>query len=348
MGQLDALSRAALRFLLIAAALVVAGLAFDRLRIVVLPVLLAILFSPLLVPVADALQRRGAGRTLAALAATGGAVLVLAAVVAAVAPGFATQVDDLAGSAGDGIEQVQEWLAGRSWAPATELDDLTQRAGRELRENLGQLAGGVLSGVTVALEIAAALLLSVVLAFFFVRDGDAIWSWVVRRWGHDRRAQVDEMGRRAYGALGSYLRGIATVALAEAVMVALALSLLGVPLALPLAVLTFVGAFIPVVGAVLVGGLAMLVALVAGGLTTALLVGAVYVVIQQVESNVLHPVVVGRAVEIHPVALLLAVTTGGVLAGIVGALIAGPLLAAAHAAMPDQPSATSATSTTSA
>ncbi len=264
--------------------------------------------------------------------ATGGLVVVAGGTLAGLAPLFVAQLDDVIDSAGGGLQDVQEWLAGGTIGLGQdEVDAALARMAEELRANAGQIGDRVLSGVTLALEAFAGLLLGVVLAFFLTRDGAMIWRWVLQRRPAERRAAVDAGARRSWSALGAYLRGVATVAIAEAVMVGAALAIIGVPLALPLAVLTFLGAFIPVLGAFLVGFVAALVALFTAGVEVALLVVVVYVVIQQIESNLLHPVIVGRAVEIHPIALLLAVTTGGVLAGIVGALLAGPALVVANA-----------------
>lgn len=350
-ASLDALARTSARLLVVAAAVVVAALAFDRLRLVVLPVALALLAATLLTPLARAAERRGVPPSVAAFAGTAGLLTVTIGVLVALAPTFAAQLDDIGTGVSDGIERVEAWLADEPLGlPAGAAEGTLERVRDEIRGSTGQIADGLLSGVTLALEVVAGALLGLVVLFFLVRDGRAIWTWLLRHWPPARRARIDAIGARAWAALGGYVRGVATVALAESLMVAIALALIGMPLVLPLAVLTFFAAFIPVLGAILVGATATLVALVDGGLATAALVLVAFIVIQQLESNVLHPVIVGRATAIHPLALLLAVTTGGVLAGIVGALLAGPVVAVASAVLYDgadpqprrEPSATDA------
>ncbi|MGH3001372.1 MAG: AI-2E family transporter [Gaiellaceae bacterium] len=190
----------------------------------------------------------------------------------------------------------------------------------------------VLSGTMIAVELAVGTLLALFLLFFFLKDGDRIWAWVVRLFPGDARADVEAIGRRGWKVLGGYLRGVSIVALVDAVLIGGALAVLGVPFALPLALLTFLGGFLPIVGANLAGFAAAMVALVSDGLLTALVVAAVVLVVQQLEGHLLQPLIVGRSVRLHPVAILLAITAGGVLWGIPGAFLAVPLTAVSAAA----------------
>jgi len=178
-------------------------------------------------------------------------------------------------------------------------------------------------------EIIAGVVIAIVVLFFFLKDGDRIWSWICGLVAPEHRDAVNEMGSRSWRTLGAFLRGQSLVALFDAVFIGLALVIVGTPLVLPLVVITFFGAFIPIIGAFLAGAAAVLVALVFQGLTEALIVLAAIVVVQQIESNIFAPVIVGRSVRVHPLAILLGVTIGVTVGGIIGALVAAPLVAVA-------------------
>ena len=194
-----------------------------------------------------------------------------------------------------------------------------------------KLTGGAVTGALAALNLLAAILLTLVLTFFFVKDGRRLWDWIAGLFGPRRRAAADELGERVWRVLSGYVHGVALVALIDSILIGVTLLIVGVPLAMPLTVLTFLAAFFPVVGAVTVGAAAVLVALVAKGAVAALVVGAVILVVQQLDGNVLQPVLVGRRLELHPVVVLLALTAGGIIAGLVGAFVAVPLAAVAGA-----------------
>ncbi len=171
------------------------------------------------------------------------------------------------------------------------------------------------------------VILTVIVLFFFVKDGEQIAGWLLHLVPRERRETVRRGAGRGWGTLTAYMRGIVVVATADAVSVGLGLLLIGVPLVLPLMLLTFFGAFIPIVGAFAAGLVAVLVALVSGGLTDALLVLAMFIAVQQLEGNFLQPLVMGRAVHLHPLVVLLALTAGATVAGIAGAFLAVPLAA---------------------
>jgi predicted PurR-regulated permease PerM len=193
-----------------------------------------------------------------------------------------------------------------------------------------KLTGGAVSGGLAALNVLAAVLLTLVLTFFFVKDGRQLWGWIAGLCGR-HRPDAEELGERVWRVLTGYVHGIALVALIDALLIGLALVILGVPLAMPLTVLTFLAAFFPVVGAVAIGMAAVLVALVAKGAIAAAIIAIWILVVQQLDGNVLQPVLVGRRLELHPVVVLLALTAGGVVAGLVGAFLAVPLAAVAGA-----------------
>jgi predicted PurR-regulated permease PerM len=327
-GGLGRIGRACLHLLLIAAALYVLAWAYMRLRVVILPIVVAVFVCALLGPVAAFLKRRGVPAALAAGASMLGFALVVGGTIALLAPTVADELGDVGTSVQEGLEQALTWLAqGPLGISRAEIEQGIQTAIDRARENSSTLGRGVLSGAVLLAEVVAGLLLAVVLVFFFLKDGEGIWRWVVERMPRERQGDTDAIGRRAWGVLTGYLRGVAVIAVVDAVLIGIALLLIGVPLVLPLMVLTFFGAFLPLVGAVLAGAVAALVALVTEGVIAAVLVVVAITVIQQVEGDVLYPFVVGRAIELHPVAILLALTAGSVIAGIVGAIVAVPLAA---------------------
>jgi putative heme transporter len=300
------------RLLVVAAAVVVVAAALAELRLVALSLFVAVFVTALLRPPTEWLHRRGLPRALAALGSLVPALALVAGVMALIVPAFVGQLDELRRSLEAGVRQVGDWLLeGPLDLTEAQLNESIDRGLEELGSRSDALVSGALSGAMLVAEVAVGLLLSLVLAFFFLKDGDRMWRWLVELLPPARRAGTVEIGVRSWSTLAGYLRGVTIVALFDALFIGLALVLLGVPAALPLAVLTFLGAYIPIVGAVVTGIAAVLVALVADGVGTAAMVAAAVIFVQQVESNVLQPVVVGRAVELHPVVILLAVTSAG-------------------------------------
>lgn len=316
------------RFLVVAAAVALVAVVLARLRVVVLPVVFGLFVAAVLAPPARWLRARGVPAALAALTVLVASLALLAGVVALFAPLIAGELAAVGSSVDEGIATVTGWLLeGPLDLSREELDDWRERALDELRERADAIAGGVVGGAYLAVELVAGLLLTIVLAFFFLKDGERMWPWAVGLFPPRARQGVDEVGQIAWATLGSYLRGVAVVALVDALFIGIALWLIGVPLVLPLAFLTFVGGFFPILGATAAGAAAALVALVSEGLVAALLVVGAVVLVQQLEGNVLQPFVVGRAVKIHAVAVLLAVAAGFVVWGIVGAFLAVPVAA---------------------
>jgi len=319
----------------LAAAAVLVVLALAELRVVVLPVLAALVLGTFLIPPVGWLARRGWPRGLAAFAVLGVALAAVTGLFMALAPPIADELRALDFNLEEGFETVAGWaVEGPLGVSEADLDQTIERAADELRNNAAALASGVLSGAAALGELVVGLLLTVVLLFFLLRDGEGMWRWVVNLFDERRRSEVGEVGARAWEVLGGYLRGTTLVALFDAAFIGLGLWVIGVPLVLPLALLTFFGAYVPVAGAVAAGLAAALVALVTEGVVAAVAVSALVLVVQQVESNILQPVVVGRSVRLHPVAVTLSVTAGAVLGGIIGALIAVPSVAVAAAVLP--------------
>lgn len=327
-GPLARAAEISLRFLLIAGAIAVVAFVLVQLRVVVLPIVLALFAATVLVPPARWLERRGWPGTLAALVVMVVAAGLIAGAVAAAVPTVVDELDDLGTSARRGLEDVVEWLTtGPLGLSEREIQSALDRGLQQLRDESEVLAGGLFRGALAVAELVAGLLLAVVLVFFFVRDGAQIWGWVVDLFPSRARPDAREVGRRSWSALSGYVRGMALVAVVDAVLIGLALAVIGVPLVVPLMALTFFGAFVPLVGAFVAGLVAALVALVSQGVVPALLVTGAIVVIQQLEGDLIYPQVVGRSVSLHPVAVLLAVAAGAVVAGIAGAVLAVPLAA---------------------
>lgn len=321
-------SELAWRSLLVAAAIVVLALLVSRLRVVFLPVTVALLVSTLLVPPVTWLQRRRVPRLAGTLLTVGASLLVVVAVATVVAPQVKREVEDVDVSVSSGVDRVSEWLSeGPLGLAENDVRRYRERFDRELDERSGALATGALGGALLVVEVVIGLVLAVVLIFFFVKDGRRMWAWFVTRFPERLRTDVHAVGVLGWGALSGYLRGTTLVALVDAIGIGIALLLLDVPLALPLALLTFVAGYFPIVGALFAGFAASMVALAANGLTNALLVVAATLLVQQVEGNLLQPLIVGRAVKLHPAAIIVAVATGGVLWGVAGAFIAVPTAA---------------------
>ena len=328
--RLRRVGEAALWIVVIAAAVWVVVQVASLLRLVVLPFAFAVLLSTFLAPPALWLRARGWPDALAAITVLATALLVLVAIGLLLVPAIVDEFAELDVGLGGAVDDAQRWIVDLPLpVPAEQVSDGIDRVQQQLGNSVDAFVAPLVSGAMVAVEVAAGLLLAAVTTFFLLKDGDRIWAWVVSLLPPRRRGDGRAIGERAWQALGGFVRGQTVVALVDAVFIGLGLVLMGVPLALPLAVLTFFGAYIPVVGATIAGALAVLMALVSDGVVAAAVVVAIVVGVQQFEGNVLEPVIVGRAINVHPLAILLGVTAGGVLAGIIGAMIAAPLIAVA-------------------
>src|SRR5215218_6183471 len=314
------------RFLAIAGAVSVVIYALVHLRVIVIPIIVAVLASTLLLPLVSWLKRHRLPDGLAAALAMLAAALALAAVATAIAPTLDDQFGDLRAQAEDGVRQATDQLAKPPFnLSERELRDRVDNGLQTLRENSGPLARGLGSSAVLLGEVLTGLIVAVLLCFFLLKDGAAMWAWVLRLVRKGSRDDTDEVGKRVYTALAGYVRGIAMVGVVDAVLIAIALLIIGVPLVVPLAVITFFAAFVPLIGAFVAGLLAVLVALVSGGLLDAALVLGAIILVQQVEGHLLYPVLMGRTVHLHPAVIVIALATGGILAGIVGVFLAVPV-----------------------
>jgi putative heme transporter len=307
----------------LAVLVVLAGWALGRLMPVLLPFSMAVLLTALLAPVARRLERGGAPPFVAA----GGAVALLLAVMslmaALVVPPFVSGLTDLGANVEQGARQVAYSVgADVAGMDRAEVDREIDQAARTLRDHIG---GSAWTGATTVAGVLGAAVLIMFVCFFLLKDGHRLWTWLLCLAPEPGRPRLDEAGRRSWRALTTYMRGVICVATIDATLIGIALVVMGIPLAVPLIVLTWFAAFFPIVGAIVAGAAAVLVALVAQGLGAALVLLAVIVAVQQLEGNVLYPVVVGPRLKLHPIAVLLAVTVGGTIAGIAGAFLAMPV-----------------------
>ena len=320
------------RLLVVAGALYVLGHLFIRLSLVVIPVAVALLLAALLGPAVDGLGRRGLPRGLSAAVVLVGGIAVVGGVLTFVVRAFIEGLPDLQEQVGESIATIKNWLVtGPLKLSKTELNNLQDSLTRAVTENRQQITSGALSTVTGIGHFATGALLVLFTLIFFLYDGRRIWTFLARAVPRAHRDRVDVAAQRSFASLVAYVRASVLVAVVDALGIGLGIWGLGVPLVVPLAALVFLGAFIPIVGAVLTGVVAVLVALVTNGLVTALLVLLVVIAVQQIEGHVLQPLLMGRAVALHPLAVVLAVAGGAVAAGIVGALLAVPLVAVLNA-----------------
>jgi predicted PurR-regulated permease PerM len=316
------------RLLLLLVALVLSIWVMVKLALVTLPVIVALILATLCVPAADWLERHGVKSALAALLVVVGGLLAIAGIVALLVPAFVEQIGALRPTVQQAVDNVMQWLEeGPLGYDRERLEQLVEQVRSRASTSGGNLFTGVLSGAAAVVNGVAASVLMIVLLFFFVKDRVELTGWFAARTPERYRPAGQAVAQRAWAALSGYVRGTATIALIDAVGIGTGLAILGVPLVLPLAVLVFLGAFIPVIGALLAGLLAVLVALAAGGLTKALLVLGLILLVQQIEGNVLQPVIMRRAVALHPVVILIALAAGASVAGIVGAFLSVPVAA---------------------
>jgi putative heme transporter len=304
------------------------------LRIVVIPVVVALLLAALFEPAAAALRRRGLNRSLAAGLVLIGGLVAVGGGLGLIIRTFVAQFDDLSAQVGQGIDEVKTWLSeGPLHLSQAQLDAGLERLQQQLTKNQGALTSGALSTAGTLTEVLAGFFVVLFTLFFFLRDGGQIWHFLCRLLPRAARVPVARAGHYSWHTLVSYVRATVLVAFVDALGIGIGLVILRIPLALPLAALVFLGAFIPVVGATLSGVVAILVALVTHGPLSALIVLGIVIAVQQLEGHVLQPLIMGRAVALHPLAVILAITTGVVTAGIFGGLVAVPLLAVLNTAV---------------
>lgn len=301
----------------------------QALRLVVFPVIVALLLTVALSVPARALRQRGWPPLLATWAVFLGFLGIVVAAVSLVVPALADEFGRLPPTVEDGVGRVETWLAEDSPIPVdrARLDQLQSQFGDVLRGSVASPGGFVLRGAVLFVELLAGVLLTLVLAFFFVKDGERFQRAAMAALPEERRPLAGRLAGRAWQTLGGYLRGAALLGAIEAVIMAVTLAVVSAGLILPVVVLTFVAAFVPFVGAAVAGITAVLVTLVTAGFVPALIVAAVALAVQQLDNDLLAPVVYGRALNLHPVVILLAVAGGASVGGFIGAFLAVPVTA---------------------
>ncbi|MFW3122232.1 transmembrane protein [Mycolicibacterium mageritense DSM 44476 = CIP 104973] len=320
--------------LIILAAVIAVLWLIKRLEVLVVPVALATMVTALLLPAVDFMDRYGFPRgaavalvLLAGIAVVGG---ILTFVVSQFIEGAPALVEQMTRS----IDGVRHWLInGPPHLSKEQIDQAGNTAIDALRNNQEKLTTGALSTAGTLTELVTGALLMLFTLIFLLHGGRNIFGFVSKVFPVDVRERVRDAGRAGFHSLVGYVRATFLVALVDAVGIGTGLAIMGIPLALPLASLVFMGAFIPLVGAVIAGFLAVVVALLAKGFIYALITLGLIIAVQQLEGHVLQPLVMGRAVSIHPLAVVLAIAGGGVLAGIVGALLAVPAVAVINSAV---------------
>jgi predicted PurR-regulated permease PerM len=301
---------------------------------VIWPVVIALLLTTLTWPPVRFLRRHSWPPALAAGLVTLLFLVVAIGTIVGIAVPVGAKSGELADQVVAGITELRQWAEGPPLKITdTEVQGYLNTATDKLQASVGGIATATLSGVSSVVNGLVNTILALFLMFFFLKDGPRFLPWLGRQLPGRLSADIPTVAGRCWETRGSFVRSQALVGLLDAVLIGIGLAILGVDLALPLAVLTFITAFIPIVGALFAGFAAAMVALAANGLTHALLVVAATLLVQQVEGNLLQPLIVGRAVRLHPVAIIVAVATGAVLWGIAGAFIAVPTAAVASQAV---------------
>ncbi|KQO63435.1 AI-2E family transporter [Curtobacterium sp. Leaf261] len=302
--------------------------AISTLSVVTIPILLALIIASAMHPIVAWLRRHRVPSVLATLAVLLGVLVVLGLVGWLIVVAVSNQWGDLQKSAVKGFGQLQDFAQS---LPISISDSQVDSVVKTVTDFVtsAKFGSGALAGASATANFLTGLVLMVVVLFFFLKDGPRIWEFLLRPFTGEPYARARRAGDRVVATLGGYVRGTAAVAAVDAIGIGVAIAILGVPLALPLAVIVFITAFIPIVGATAAGILAALVALVALGPVKALIVVGIVVLVNQLEGNLLQPVLMGKTPRLHGLVILLGLTAGTVLAGITGAIISVPLIAAA-------------------
>jgi predicted PurR-regulated permease PerM len=324
------------RLLFIGVALYLAYRVAGRLAVVVIPCAAALLLTALLQPLTARLHRAGLPMLAAAWCTLLGAVIVLAGTITFVTIRVQAEYKSLVTQIRHTSRQIETWLAG---APLHLKTGSLQNLSNKLLTYLGQhksvVAGTVLIGGKIIFEVLGGIVLMLFVTFFLLKDGARIWAWLTRAFGPEGSRRANRAGRAAWQAVMYYVRGTVLVAAIHAVVIGSTLTIMGVPLVAPLAVLVFVAAFIPLVGILLAGAVVILITVAAKGWIAAVILLGIFVAENQLESHLLQPLLMGRIVRLHPLAIILVLAVGGVVAGIPGAVVAVPVAAAITRAAPE-------------
>lgn len=319
--------------LVAAAILLITGLGY--VTDIFIPLLISLLLAALLSPIVDMLQRHGWKRGLATGAVFVGAIVVVAGLLTLAGQQIATGFSDLSDQAVAGYHSVVRWLSSGPFGLSTDqlakvLNNVVEQGEKAFKSNSNQIIGGALSATSTAGHILAGTFITLFATFFFLLDGREITRWLLRMLPRRARDRATGASLRGWKTLVHYVRIQIVVAFTDAVGITIGAAILGVPLVIPLGILVFIGSFIPLVGAIATGIVAVLIAFVAKGWVVAVIMLAVVVAVQQLESHGLQPFMMGKAVSVHPLGVVVAVAAGSYLLGIVGALFAVPFVAVAN------------------
>jgi predicted PurR-regulated permease PerM len=324
------------RLLILAAAIYLVARVLSLLSIVVVPCIVALLLTALLQPLTARLRRAG----LPALAATWVTLLIVAVVfgglVMLIAARVSADYPSLVAETRHTISEIESLLAGPPFhLKSNSVQRFLNNIPGYLSKHKSLVEGTVLTGGKIASEFFGGLVLMLFVMFFLIKDGERIWNWLLGALRTETARRWDRAGHAAWLAVVYYMRGTVAVAAIHAVVVGVVLSVMGVPLALPLALLVFLAAFVPLIGLLVAGALAIVVTLAAKGWVAAVILLGVLIVEDQLEAHLLQPQVVGRVIRLHPLAVILALAVGAVLAGIPGAVVAVPVVAVITRALPE-------------
>ncbi|MCX4747014.1 AI-2E family transporter [Kitasatospora sp. NBC_01287] len=317
------------RLLLLGAALYVIFYVVDMLRLVAFALLAGVLISALLEPTVSWLKRHGVPRSLAATGTFLAGLVGIGLVGWFVVWQVTTNISEVSNQATNGVQTMHNWLLkGPMHLTDKQLNDFTTQATKAIASNTQQITSLGFTTAGIVIEVVTGVLLGAFTTYFLLYDGAKIWSWVLRGLPQQSRYAMAGAGPKAWATLTAYVRGTVFVAFIDALCIGIGIQLLGVPLAMPLAVIIFLGAFVPLVGALVTGTLAVLIALVTShSLYTPLMVLVVLIAVQQIEGHLLQPLILGRAVRVHPLGVVLGVAAGSIIGGIGGAIVAVPLIA---------------------
>ncbi|MEV3989376.1 AI-2E family transporter [Streptomyces sp. NPDC049837] len=316
------------RLLVLAGTLWVLMKAISEVQLVVLAFVAALLITALLQPTVGRLRKWGLPRGLATAVTAITGFVIMGLVGWFVVWQVMDNLGDISDRVRDGIDELKRWLLDSPFhVTEQQINDIAKNLSDTIGTNTEEITSAGLQGVTVMVEILTGILLTMFSTLFLLYDGRKVWNWWLKLVPAQARPGVAGAGPRAWRTLTAYVRGTVVVALIDAIFIGLGIYFLDVPLAVPLGVFIFLFSFIPLVGAVVSGALAVIVALVTQGVFTALMVLLVVLAVQQIEGHVLQPFILGRAVRVHPLAVVLAVASGGLIAGIGGAVVAVPLVA---------------------
>ena len=320
------------RLLVVAAAGLIVARGIGMFAVVVLPVVIALLLAALLIPVVEVLHRARLPRGVASLLVVLGAIGLLVLLLTFAGQQIAQGANDLAKQVVSGLEQIRVWLkTGPLHASDSQINAYIKSAQDAVTTSNEQIVSRLTEVGTALSHIVAGFFIILFATYFFLADGNRIWSWVVRIFPRASRERADSSGRIAWTSLTAFVRATVMVAFTDALGVMLVAAILQVPFVFAIGVLVFIGAFIPMIGALLSGSVAVLVALVAQGPVVALIMLGGVVAVQQLEAHVLQPFLLGRLVSVHPLGVIVAIAMGVLVAGIAGALVAVPLVASLNA-----------------